>query len=307
MGKINRAAPLLGAVLSFGLFSGPASAETGESLFKGLCAACHTIGGGRLVGPDLKGVTERRDADWLAKFVKSPKAVIDSGDKVAKAMLDEYKTLMPDPAMTDAQIGLVLTYLGDMDSGKAGAQAAAGGKGGKGDKGGKGASDNKGGKANKPAPKFEATPAQIELGRNLFQGTTRLENGGPPCNSCHDVVNDAVIGGGVLAKELTTVFGRLGEPGVRAILGNAPFPVMGQAYEDRPLVDSEIVALVGFLQDSDREKKLQQPRDYGVKLAGTGAVGVVLLLGLYTAFWSRRKKASVYTEIYDRQIKSSDL
>lgn len=30
------------------------SAEEGEQIFKQKCAGCHTIGGGRLVGPDLK-------------------------------------------------------------------------------------------------------------------------------------------------------------------------------------------------------------------------------------------------------------
>ncbi len=30
-----------------------------------VCKACHTIGGGKLIGPDLKGVTERRDEDCM--------------------------------------------------------------------------------------------------------------------------------------------------------------------------------------------------------------------------------------------------
>ena len=37
----------------------------GEQAFKTKCAACHTIGGGKLVGPDLKEVTTRRDDAWL--------------------------------------------------------------------------------------------------------------------------------------------------------------------------------------------------------------------------------------------------
>ena len=105
--------------------------------------------------------------------------------------------------------------------------------------------------AAQPAEPVALTEEDIVLGQNLFEGSVRLSNGGPACNSCHDVTNDAVIGGGILAKELTTVFSRLGGPGVRAILCSPPFPVMQEAYEDEPLTESEVKALVGFLQRAD--------------------------------------------------------
>ena len=75
-----------------------------------------------------------------------------------------------------------------------------------------------------------ASPEDIEAGQAMFQGVTRFENDGAACNACHDVRNDAVIGGGILAAELTTVFSRMGSAGVKAILGQAPFPVMQAAY-----------------------------------------------------------------------------
>src|SRR5437762_3205955 len=48
--------------------------------FKKICSACHTFGKGIKVGPDLKGVTERRQRSWLLKFVRSSQTVIQSGD-----------------------------------------------------------------------------------------------------------------------------------------------------------------------------------------------------------------------------------
>ena len=39
----------------------------GAAIFKANCTACHMIGGGRLVGPDLQGITEKRTKDWLKK------------------------------------------------------------------------------------------------------------------------------------------------------------------------------------------------------------------------------------------------
>jgi hypothetical protein len=149
-----------------------------------------------------------------------------------------------------------------------------------------------------------ATEEQVVLGQNLFQGTTRFANSGPTCNSCHDVTHDAVIGGGLLAAELTTVFSRLGGPGVRAILGSPPFPVMQRAYADKPLTEDEVAALVGFLQQADEEQALHQPRDYGIKLFGAGVLGAAVLLGLYSLFWNGRLRGSVNQEIYDRQVKS---
>lgn len=149
------------------------------------------------------------------------------------------------------------------------------------------------------------TPDQISLGQRLFQGKTRLANGGPSCNSCHEVTNDAIIGGGILARDLTTVFSRLGGPGVRAILGSAPFPVMQRAFRDRPLTEVEVAALVGFLQQADAEHAFHQPRDYGIKLAVSGALGAAILLALYSLAWRKRKASSVYRAIFDRQIKST--
>src|SRR5205085_12606993 len=38
------------------------------NIFRKRCSACHTFGKGVKVGPDLKGVTARRQPDWLLKF-----------------------------------------------------------------------------------------------------------------------------------------------------------------------------------------------------------------------------------------------
>ena len=48
------------------LISQPLNEE--KALFEQKCAACHTIGKGRLVGPDLAGVNKRRSKKWLNNF-----------------------------------------------------------------------------------------------------------------------------------------------------------------------------------------------------------------------------------------------
>lgn len=270
---------LIGATVSFAASGIPAQ-DPGSALFQQTCSACHKIGGGRLVGPDLAGVTEKRTEDWLVRFIKSSQSMVRAGDPVAVALYKEYNQIpMPDQALSDVQIRSILKHIKTAGGGSA-----------------------------SPEGKVEAEPvytsADVVLGRSLFQGKVRFQNGGASCISCHHVKNDAVIGGGILAKDLTTVFSRMGGEGVRAIIGGSPFPVMQAAYRKRPLTDEENRALVAFLQQADRDHAFQRPRDYGWGLFGAGCGGVVLLLGLYWVSGRGRKKRSVNQDIYDRQIKS---
>ncbi|MFQ5703188.1 MAG: c-type cytochrome [Gemmatimonadales bacterium] len=257
-----------------------ALAQNGSAIFEAKCKVCHSTGSDRLVGPGLKGVTERRAESWVKSFITGPDAMIASGDSIATRLVSEYVVQMPNLGLSDADAEAVIRFLG----------------------GGEGSVDET---AGQPGDIEPATETQILLGQNLFQGKARLTNGGPACNSCHEVTNDAVIGGGVLARELTSVFSRLGGPGVRAILGSPPFPVMQRAYLNRPLTENEVTALVGFLQRADQEQAFHQPRDYGTKLFAAGVLGAGLLLLLYSLLWSKRKKGSVNQAIYDRQIKTT--
>lgn len=271
------------AILS--LSAGPSSLmaqQSGEEIFQQKCVACHSAGSDRLIGPGLAGVLTQRDRAWVKRFIMRPDLVLGSEDSIAAALLQEYLIPMPNLGVTDAEAEALIAFLGG---------------------GGRGAAT---GETGAPPDVVEpATEEQILLGQDLFQGKIRFTNGGPTCNACHDVIHDAVIGGGVLAAELTTVFSRLGGPGVRAIIGSPPFPVMQRAYLNKALTDEEVAALVGFLQQADAEQALHQPRDYGIKLFVAGVAGTVILLGLYSLAWRRRTTGSVNQSIYDRQIKST--
>jgi mono/diheme cytochrome c family protein len=76
------------------------------------CAACHTIGKGKLIGPDLKGITERREEAWLLSFIKSSQTMIKNGDADAIKIFEEYNKIpMPDNNLTDEQIKGLLNYI----------------------------------------------------------------------------------------------------------------------------------------------------------------------------------------------------
>lgn len=70
-------------------------AERGGQLFQARgCAACHTIGGGALVGPDLSALTERRDRDWIVAMISRPDSML-ADDPVAREVGSEYRATMP--------------------------------------------------------------------------------------------------------------------------------------------------------------------------------------------------------------------
>lgn len=90
----------------------PALAKHGEHLFaaKG-CVACHTIGKGTLVGPDLKGVTDRRTLAWLTAYIKQPSSMLNS-DSTAKALLKDANGVpMPDLGLKDDEVEALIHYL----------------------------------------------------------------------------------------------------------------------------------------------------------------------------------------------------
>jgi len=87
------------------------SYKRGEGIFKNRCAPCHTIGGGKKIGPDLSGVTERRKRDWLVRWLDNPGVMIASGDETAKKIAKEYSIVMPPPNLTKNEILEVVEYL----------------------------------------------------------------------------------------------------------------------------------------------------------------------------------------------------
>jgi nitrite reductase (NO-forming) len=84
--------------------------EKGKEIYtnKG-CVACHTIGDGKLSGPDLLGVTKRREEQWLKNWLKSPETMLQT-DPIAKEMLKEFYVPMPNLGLTDEEIEQLIIY-----------------------------------------------------------------------------------------------------------------------------------------------------------------------------------------------------
>jgi cytochrome c553 len=91
------------------------SSEIGEEIFQGNCAGCHTIGKGNLVGPDLSGVTIRREENWLIRQIKDPDGLVEEKDPVALQLLKEYNMPMVALGLSDEEIKEIILYLKNFD------------------------------------------------------------------------------------------------------------------------------------------------------------------------------------------------
>lgn len=242
--------------------AGPGQADEGKTLFQTNCASCHSIGGGALVGPDLKGVSGKSSPAWVQAFIEAPDKVIASGDPRAIALLKQFKNVkMPNLGMTAAQAAALVAYI---DSRSGAAPAAPG-----------------------TTTTTGAAKGDPAAGKNEFTGDTRLANGGPPCLSCHSIAGTGSLGGGALGPDLTGAYAKYGgAKGVPAVLASLPFPTMKPIFDARPLTAAEQANLAAFLADASSE---QRPADAVWKLVALGLVVAAALLGLAFVLWPRRR------------------
>ncbi|NUM31187.1 MAG: c-type cytochrome [Bacteroidetes bacterium] len=280
---------LIKAGLSLAMLVNIAFAQSaGETTFKNTCAACHTVGMGKLIGPDLANVDKRQSEAWLIKFIKSSQSVIKSGDKYADSIFKAFNQVtMPDQAsLTDAQIKEVLEYI------KSKSPAVT-------------ASSSTSTESTSETTSATTSNGDASRGRDLFVGKLRFSNNGPTCNSCHNVDMEGVISGGALAKDLTQAYSRLGEEGVKGVISGLPFPQMKQSYEKSPIMEQEIADIVAFLKETDKQASAKSTASVGSTMLIGGIIGVIVLLVLFSIFWIKRKSRTVNYSIYERQIKST--
>jgi cytochrome c2 len=89
-----------------------AGADKGRAIFRTHgCVYCHTVGGGRLLGPDLKGVGTERDENWLRGWLADPAAVIRSHPELAQWPQQYDGIVMPNQNLSPDEINALVTYL----------------------------------------------------------------------------------------------------------------------------------------------------------------------------------------------------
>ena len=88
------------------------SQADGAKIYKQNCTACHVLGETKLIGPGLKGITEKRDKEWLKKWINNSSGLIASGDADAIAIFEEYnKVAMTNFYFSDDEFEALFSYL----------------------------------------------------------------------------------------------------------------------------------------------------------------------------------------------------
>lgn len=210
------------------------------------------------MGPDLKDVSARADREWLARFIRDPKALVDSGDPYALKILDEARgVLMPKIPGIDSDLARKLVELIELESALERSRFA--------------------GLAISERP---LTATDRLHGRELFLGRTRLASGAPACVACHTTSDLGLLGGGTLGPDLTAGYARLeGRKALSAWLSAPPSPVMQPLYRDHALAEDEILGLVAYLEEVARTGADSAPsRKLPFVLGGIALATLVLVL-----------------------------
>jgi mono/diheme cytochrome c family protein len=138
------------------------------------------------------------------------------------------------------------------------------------------------------APAVQGNP---EIGKDLFTGVVRFQNGGPPCMACHSAGGIGALGGGQLGPDLTTLVARFGgAAGVDAFVAGMPTPTMKAVWSKFPLTTEERASVVAFLAQAGVS---QRPAEAIWQLAGLAALGVVILLAIAGLNWRNRLRFGV--------------
>jgi mono/diheme cytochrome c family protein len=241
------------------------TAIQGQAIFEQKCQGCHTIGHGVLVGPDLQGVTTRRDRQWLVNFISAPDKVLAAGDPIATKLRSEHNNIsMPNLGLSATEVEAVLAFL-ETQTGSGQAQTQ---------------------------PQAVSLPTgDVERGRQLFAGQVALANGGPACMGCHNAGGVGQLGGGSLGPDLTQVYSRLGQAGLASALNTIPFPTMQGVFANQSLTPQEQADLLAFFAWADQAGAAQPAAAFNAWFWLAGFGGVFVLFAGLALFWPRQRRS----------------
>ena len=66
----------------------------------------------RRVGPDLLGVTQKRDHEWLARWLAEPDKMLEEKDPIAMELYAKYKNVaMPNMQLNKVEVSAIIDYM----------------------------------------------------------------------------------------------------------------------------------------------------------------------------------------------------
>jgi len=235
------------------------------------CAVCHTIGGkGEVgtghgeVGPDLKGVTSRRELTWLVRWIQEPNKMLDEGDPIATQLLEEHNNVrMPNWGLSETEARDILAYLA-VESGDEPIVVE------------------------QPQPVVPKPAGDPDTGRALFIGQKTFTNGGPACISCHTTSEVSGLGGGTLGPDLTKAYDKFAGNIVPSLI-NRSFPTMKGVFSKKTVQKDEAAHLTAYFAQTKSQAE-KQSMDFTIIMI---SIGGFLFLYLLTHFLWRKRLTGV--------------
>ena len=97
---------------SYAVLQEPPKVDEGARLFNNQCAACHTVGKGDGIGPDLANVTKRREHCWVGRYIAEPDKMLDEKDPIAVELFAKYKNVrMPNLSLAPEDVALLVSHI----------------------------------------------------------------------------------------------------------------------------------------------------------------------------------------------------
>lgn len=230
------------ALLLLGPAVGAQEEVDGREVFLASCSACHQGTGLGVSGsfPPLAGNDRVQDTAYLTSVISEGK----SGPMDVLGV--SYDAEMPSfPDLTAAEMDALVAYI------QAGVFI--------------------------PAETGGLEPGDAAIGKDLFTGSDRLENGAPACASCHTAAGFQALNGPAWGPDLTDIANRYGgEEAVAAALVSPPSATMQPLFADNPITDQERADLAAYFASISNVQPSGGP---DVLLLG-GAAGAVALFAL---------------------------
>lgn len=253
LSKQFSSALILSALASLSSAAAYAGNAEGAALFQSKCAACHSIGKGTLVGPDLAPGKSWKEDNLQASIKRMEKTV---------------------GALSEQDVSDLMAFLKNPPSAESATKSTAV------------PDESKAGAYSPESAKSEASaPAEIKSGSAVaggeyFDGRRSFQNGGMACNACHTLDGSS----GSLGPDLGKISERMNEAALLAACKQAPFKIMKSAYANHKLTEQEAMDLVKYFESIKDQKPAAEK--FPVSLAG--AAGTLLIIFAVALGYSKR-------------------
>ena len=244
-----------------------ADAAAGKQLFQDkTCSACHTVGGGDLVGPDLKNVTKERPHEWLQQWLAAPDKMIAKKDPVAIELLHKYNDMeMPNLGLScRPRWTIILAYLESAAGGAASSELLP-----------------------RPPPS-RVMPRRVRI---CSPAKSALQTVGRRAWPVTAPAASGLSAAERLGPDLTDVAKRLGGAnGLNGWLAGLPTPTMKAVWTKQPPTPQERANVAAFLAQAGLAVREPSAIWQLVGLTGLGAAIILLIAGFR---WRNRLKFGV--------------